>query len=343
MPTPVDLERLVLIAGGHAAFQLLWAGVELGVFDRLSEEPGLTRAQLGEKLGIQEYPARVLLTGLAALGLILKEGERYANAPLTEQMLVKSKPSSAAPILGWQAHIVYPGLKHFVAALKQARNVGLEEFPGEGQTLYQRLTSHPHLERIFQEAMSALSRQANAHLLEAYDFGRFSHLVDAGGGDGTNALALAKRFPHLKVTVFDSPSVCQLAQRKIQEAGLAERVFTWSGDFLTDPFPPGIDAVLYCHILTIWSPERNLALLEKTYAALPFRGAVLIFNMMGEDEETGPLSTALGSPYFLAIATGEGRLYPWKDYERWLKEAGFSKIERFAALPLNHGLLVGSK
>jgi cyclopropane fatty-acyl-phospholipid synthase-like methyltransferase len=221
--------------------------------------------------------------------------------------------------------------------------VGLEEFPGAGQTLYQRLVHHPNLERIFQEAMSALSRQANACLLEAYDFRRFSHLVDAGGGDGTNAIALARRFPHLKVTVFDSPSVCQLAQRKIEAAGLSARVFTWAGDFLQDPFPPGIDAVLYAHILTIWSAERNRALLKKTYAALPAGGAVLIFNMLGNDEETGPLSTALGSPYFLAIATGEGMLHPGKDYELWLKEAGFSHLERFSALPLNHGLLVGSK
>ncbi len=81
--SPIDLDRLLLIAGGHTAFQLLWAGVELGVFDRLSAEPGLTRKQLAEKIGLGEYPARVLLTGLTALGLILKQGERYTNAPST--------------------------------------------------------------------------------------------------------------------------------------------------------------------------------------------------------------------------------------------------------------------
>lgn len=340
---PIDVERLILIAGGHTAFQLLWAGVELGVFDRLSAEPGLTRKQLAEKIGIEEYPMRVLLTGLSALGLILKQEDRYSNAPLTEQMLVKGKPGSAAPILGWQAHIVYPGLKHFVAALKECRNVGLKEFPGEGDTLYQRLVSHPTLEKIFQEAMSALSHQANAHLLDAYDFSCFSHLVDAGGGDGTNAIALVSRFPNLKVTVFDSPSVCQIARNKIEQAGLSDRVSVWPGDFLTDPFPPGIDAVLYSHILTIWSMKRNLELIRKTYAALPPEGAVLIFNMMGNDEETGPLSTALGSPYFLAIATGEGMLHPWRDYEAMLEQVGFTRLERFADLPLNHGLIVARK
>ena len=114
-------------------------------------------------------------------------------------------------------------------------------------------------------------------------------------------------------------------------------------DMFLTPLPPGIDAILYAHIFTIWSPQKNIALLKKTHAALPKGGKVLIFNMMARDDDSGPLSTALGSPYFLAIATGEGMLYPWKDYESWLREAGFSNFQRIGNLPLDHGLLVGTK
>ena len=65
--------------------------------------------------------------------------------------------------------------------------------------------------------------------------------------------------------------------------------------------------------------------------------------MMGNDDDSGPLSTALGSPYFLAIATGEGMLHSWKDYETILREAGFGHVQRIEKLPLNHGLIVGTK
>ena len=65
--------------------------------------------------------------------------------------------------------------------------------------------------------------------------------------------------------------------------------------------------------------------------------------MMADDDDAGPLSTALGSPYFLAIATGEGMLHAWKDYENAMRQAGFTRIERVTGLPLNHGLLVGFK
>jgi len=337
----VDFERLVLIMGGHSAFQLLWAGVELGLFDLLSESPNLTRAEIAERLGLQDYPCRVLLIGLTALGLTVKDADRYRNASLVDEWMVKDKPRSAAPILGWQAHIVYPGLQDFVASLKRGTNVGLSRFPGAGNDLYHRLTGHPELEQVFQDSMSALSLQANQHLLGAYDFGRFKHIIDAGGGDGTNAIALARQHPDLKVTIYDSASVCQIARAKIKAAGLSDRVDTHVGDFRQDPFPPGADGVLFCHMFTIWSIEHDKQILEKCKDALAPGGAVMIFNMMGNNDDSGPLVTALGSPYFLAIATGEGMLHAWQDYENAMREVGFTRVEHVDTLPLSHGLIVG--
>jgi L-tyrosine C(3)-methyltransferase len=78
--------------------------------------------------------------------------------------------------------------------------------------------------------------------------------------------------------------------------------------------------------------------------ALPRGGAVVIFNMMGADDDSGPLSAALGSPYFLAIATGEGMLHRRQDYESAMRGAGFEEIIRVdQGLPLDHGILLGIK
>ena len=339
----LDLERLVLIAGGHTAFHLLWAGVELGLYDLLSRQPKLSSSEVAQALSLKAQPTRILLTGLTALRILVKSDNTYRNAAITEQVLVSSKPGSAAPILGWQRYIVYEGLLDFVESLRQDRNVGLRRFPGVGQTLYERLQNDPFKEGKFQEAMSALSLQANQHLLRFTELSQYRHLVDAGGGDGTNALALARKFPQLKLTVFDSESVCAMASTNIRQQGLTQQVDTWVGDFFKDAFPPGIDAILYAHILTIWAPQTNVELLTRTHAALPPGGSVIVFNMMGADDDSGPLSTALGSPYFQAVATGAGMLYSWSDYESWMRTAGFSKIQRFDQLPLNHGILVGTK
>jgi len=337
----VDFERLVLIMGGHSAFQLLWASQQLGLFDLLSRTPQLTRKEIAEQLGLQDYPCRVVLVGLAALGLVVKEGDAYRNAALVDEWMVTDKPGSAAPILGWQAHIVYPGMQDFLESVKQGTNIGLGRFPGTGENLYQRLTQHPELEQVFQDSMSALSVQANRHLLDAYDFGRFKHIIDAGGGDGTNAIALAQRYPDLKVTVYDSASVCEIARANIDAAGLTGRVDTHVGDFRRDPFPNGADGILFCHMFTIWSIENDKQILRQCKDALLPGGAVMIFNMMGDNDDTGPLATALGSPYFLAIATGEGMLHAWTDYEDAMLDVGFARTERVDTLPLSHGLIVG--
>jgi cyclopropane fatty-acyl-phospholipid synthase-like methyltransferase len=146
----------------------------------------------------------------------------------------------------------------------------------------------------------------------------------------------------LRVTVIDSESVTERARRKIAAAGLSTRIDTRVGDCFRDPFPAGTDAILLAHMVTIWSPERNTRLLMKCRECLPSGGRVFIFNMVSRDDETGPLINALGSPYFQAIATGEGMIYCEKDIRAWLRAAGFAHVRR-VPLPFEHGLFEAVK
>lgn len=342
MSAEITFDELVLLMGGHTAFQLVWAGVQLGVFDSLERRPNQTAENLRESTGLAERPLRILLTGLTALRVVVKNTDGYRNAPMTSAMLVKDAPGNWVDVLGWQAHIVYPGQIDFVESLKQNTNVGLKRFPGNEDNLYARLTHDPFLERVFQDAMSSLSHSANQDFVKNIDLSGVRHLVDAGGGNGENAMTVARAFPQLKVTIFDSPSVCEIAKANIRAAGMEDRVDTRPGNFFETDFPQGIDAIMFAHMLTIWSPEKDTALLKRAHDALPKGGRVIIFNMMGWDDETGPMTTALGSPYFISIATGQGMLYAWKEYEQFLKDAGFAQTQR-TELPKDHGILVGVK
>lgn len=342
MNDEITFDDLALIAGGHTAFQLLWAGINLGVFDILSKTPGLKFQEITGLIGIEPQPGQILLRGLATLKLIIKEENSFRNSKVVQELLTKDSPNNMIDILGWQHHIVYPAEIDFVEALKTNSNIGLRHFPGNEDNLYARIAHDPKLEKVFHDAMSSLSRSANQLLTEKVDFSHTHHLVDAGGGDGTNAIALAKSQPHLSLTVFDAPTVCKLAKKKIAAAGMSDRVFTHEGDFFKTEFPHDIDGIIYSHMLTIWSPEKNINLLKRSYEALPKGGRLYIFNMMANDDGVGPMAAALGSPYFLTIATGEGMLYSWHDYENFLTQAGFIQAERHE-LPRNHGVIVGIK
>ena len=90
--SPIPLMQL---ATGFWAFKTLAAAHELDLFSRLSGTTGTTAGGLAEALAIEERPAEMLLTGCAALGLLVKNDGRYVNSPLAEEFLVRGKPTTS--------------------------------------------------------------------------------------------------------------------------------------------------------------------------------------------------------------------------------------------------------
>ncbi len=330
------------LIGGHIFFQTVRSAVELGLFERLAEQPGMTREQLQASLELSEQPMRILLLGLVSLRLLKKKRGRFYNARITQICFLAKSPSSLTEIIRWQAEINYPAMPYLLESLRSGTNEGLRVFEGQEATLYERLGHQPDLASIFQRAMEQISRQANKHLRKTINLHNTSLLLDVGGGEGENVIALTERWPHLQAGVLDLPHVCRKAQTRFESLPQAGRLSAHPADCFKDEFPVGPDAFLFCHFLTIWSRAQNVALMKKAYRALPPGGKVFVFNMMQDNDESGPLGAALGSPYFLCLATGKGMLYTWKEYEAILREAGFTQIDR-QRLPRQHGLITAHK
>lgn len=237
---------------------------------------------------------------------------------------------------------MYKGLFWLLESVKENSNVGLKEIPGTENTLYERLSHDNELEQIFQDAMQELSLHANEELSQSLNLKGVRKLVDVGGGDGTNAIALARRWPDLKTVIFDSATVCTIADSNIKSQNMTGQVSTSVGHAFLSPFPEGIDALMFCHFFTIWGEMKGKELLRKCYDALPKGGRVILFNMIQQDNEKGPLSAAVGSPYFLGIATGLGMLYTAKEYKEWFAAAGFHSIKH-TKLARDHGIIIGIK
>jgi precorrin-6B methylase 2 len=335
-------EKMYLIMGGHIFFQTLSSAIELDLFSLVHKHGTMTREQIARTLNCADQPVRILLLGCTTLGLLRKRGPRYSNSALSKRLFVRSAPQNIIDIVRWQHHINYRAMFHFHEAIAANANVGLREFSGSEPTLYERLAHDERLERIFQDAMQSISVQANAMLVRSLDLRDTKFLVDVGGGNGTNIMAFGRRFPHLRAAVFDSSSVCEIAKNNIASAGLSDRLGAWPGNCFTDPFPAGADAILFAHFFTIWSETHNRQLLRKCFDTLPPGGAVIIFNMMQRDNEDGPPAAAMGSPYFLTLATGEGMLYTRQEYTDWLRDAGFGSVES-RGLPRDHGVIIGRK
>jgi SAM-dependent methyltransferase len=340
--TARQYEQFQLIANGPALFNAMVTGIELGLFTFLSRSPGASAAELEKHTGLAAHPLRVLLLGLCAGGLLERRAGGYHNGPAAEHFLATDAPDGWAPILlGWK-EIYYPAFQHMTEALRAGTNTALRDYEGDEPTLYQRLAHQPDLEAVLHRSMAAFTRGSLPGLLDDERIGAVRHLLDVGGGDGTTSRALAERYPRLTTTIFDLPSVVGLAAAQTP-AELAGRVRVHGGDLFTDPFPPGADAVLFSHVLEVFSAEQIVVLLTKAYEALPAGGRAFLYGFSVPDEEDSGMLAARLSLYLNILATGQGMSYPAKDYAAWLRQAGFTRVEVVTGLVYEHGLIIGTK
>lgn len=345
-PTPTEaqarqIEPLRELFYAHYRFQYLSAAVRFGLFELLAREPGLTRAQIAERLGIANQPARILLLGCTSAGLLTKEGDRYTNSPVAEPLTRKPDDVPAA-FVPWEQHVNYRPMAWFYESLQQYSNVGLQrEIPGESPTLYGRLALDPALETVFHNMMGSVSRLVAEELVQHLDLSPYSHLLDVGGGTAVNATYLARRWPDLQVTIVDLPTIAEAANAKIAALGLADRVRAIGLDAFTDEFPTGCDAVLFGHFLEIWSIERNRSLIAKAARAVQPGAGIFVVTPGADDDETGPDLAAALSAYFLTVASGEGMVYTCAEYEEWFEEAGFTPSGRLAVGGLGDVVISG--
>jgi hypothetical protein len=334
--SPVPLMQL---ATGFWASKTLAVAHDLGVFTRLSGSAGVTTTELAQALGIHDRPAGMLLTGCAALGLLEKRNERYFNAPLAEEFLVRGKPYYFGGFVQMLDKRLYAGWGKLFEAVHTNRPTTWD--PDTQASLFE--GEDPAMLSLFWEAMHSISTFTARTLAETVDFGPFDHLLDLGGGSGAFDIELCRRFPHLHAAVFELPSVIEIAAEKVRQAGLDDRIETIAGDFFAqDTFPAGHDAILLSMILHDWNETHDRELVRKCFAALPSGGALIICELLVNDEKSGPAPAALMSLNML-IET-EGRNYTPGEYSDWLNAAGFCDVQIvwFEAAGAN-GVVIGRK
>lgn len=329
---------LMALSTGFWAFKTLAAANELDLFSRLAGGAGITVAGLAKALGLHPRPTEMLLTGCAALGLLEKTDGHYRNTPLSEAYLVRGKPYYFGGFVQMADKRLYAGWSKLAEALRTNQPTTWD--PAVQSSMFD--SEDPTLLATFWEAMHSLSTMTARQLGEAVDFGHFRRLLDIGGGSGAYAIELCKQYGALRATVFDLPHVATIAAGKIAEAGLTDRIETAGGSFF-DYIPADHDLHLLSMIMHDWDEATNRALLRRSFEALPSGGAVVIRELLVNDEKTGPAPAALMSLNML-IETEGGRNYTPAEYSAWLEDVGFQHIETICFdAPAANGAVIGRK
>jgi 3-hydroxy-5-methyl-1-naphthoate 3-O-methyltransferase len=318
----VSILPLMELSIGFWSFKTLATAQELELFARLSGTDGHTIDELAGLLGVDQRPAELLITACASIGLLERRDGRYVNSALADEFLV---PGKTYDFGGWVQMLdrrLYPAWGRLTEAVRSNRPTSWN--PDEQEHLF--AGEDPKLLAVFWEAMHSLStitaRELGAHV----DLSASTALLDIGGGSGAFDIELCRRYPNLRATVFDLPAVCEIASKKLAAAGFEDRIAVAPGDFLADPgLPSGHDVVLLSMIMHDWTPEQDLAILRKCFAALPSGGRIVISELLVNDEKTGPPAAALMSLNMLVETAG--RNYTAAEYEQWLHATGFVDIQ----------------
>ncbi|WP_320782406.1 methyltransferase [Streptomyces sp. CRN 30] len=289
------------------------AADRLGVFAALADTPD-DPAGLAASRGWDRAGTSVLLEHLAALGHLAVHGGRYHPTEETRAFLLPGAGDYWGPMLalGWDERC---------AAVRDLVTTGVPQgYRGRG--IWETHERSPRHGERFARAMHAHSTGPAAALAERLDLTGCATLLEAGGGVGTFAVALARRHPRLRATVLDLPVVAREADLLISRAGLDGRVRLRTGDMFAEPWPDGQDRVLFADVLGDWDDLRCRVLLDRARAALAPDGRLLVHQVLPDDAaRRSPAVT--GYSLALAVMTG-GRLRTLPELAALIDAAGFT-------------------
>ena len=144
-----------------------------------------------------------------------------------------------------------------------------------GKPIFDYLGEHLDKAQIFDAAMVGIHGRESAAVQKAYDFSGINTVVDIGGGNGSQLIALLKANPTMRGILFDLPHVIERAKAPIAAAGLADRCELVAGSFF-ETVPAGADAYFMRHIIHDWEDEKSLTILRNCHRAMPAHGRLLV-------------------------------------------------------------------
>ncbi len=321
-----DPSQIMQVGMGFFASKTLLSAVELGLFSELAKAP-LTASEIARTLGLHPRAVPDFPDALVALKLLRRNGDGadglYSNTPESAAFLDRSSPDYIGGIL----EMANARLYHFWGQLTEALKTGApqNETKDSDAPMFAKLYEEPDRLEQFMNAMSGVSAGNFRAFAQKFDFTRYKSLCDVGGATAQLSCLVAAANSHMRCTSFDLPKVVPIATRRIDMAGLSDRVAPVGGDFFADPLPKA-DVITMGMILHDWNLEKKKVLIHKAYNALPTGGAFVVIEALIDDARRENVFGLLMSLNML-IEFGDAFDYSGADFVNWCREAGFREFE----------------
>lgn len=270
-----QLDRMIT---GYWLSQAIYAAAKFGIADHLASPPAAARSidELAAATSTNPDALYRLLRALASAGIFAEGPSRhFALTPLAEP-LQSNVPGSKRALALMMGDEQFHAWIELVYSIQTGQKAFDKVF---GQPIFDYLSEHHDKAQVFDAAMVGIHGRESGEVLAAYDFSQFHTLVDIGGGNGSQLIAVLQANPTLRGVLFDLPHVIDRAQAPIAAAGLANRCELVPGSFFESvPSLPAANPAAYFmrHIIHDWDDERSLTILRNCHRAMPADARLLL-------------------------------------------------------------------
>ena len=260
-------QQIMRLGFGFAVSQALRVIVELGIPDLLAVGKQPVEDLAAATKTDAEALYRVMRL-LASEGVFAESSPRHFVLTDVGSTLRsdRSSPRDFIRMINSEAYLAFEQLLHSVRTGKPAFDKVF------GSPRFDWLSAHPEQAALFQRAMVALGQGGNEAVADAYDFGRYTRVIDVGGGHGQLLSAILARNPHLSGVLFDLPSGVAAARQGA--GGALPRTDFVAGDFF-ESVPAG-DVYVIKKVIHDWNDERAGLILRRCREAMSPHGKVLV-------------------------------------------------------------------
>ncbi len=305
--------RLLELSRTYRAACVLVAAAELDLFEALADGPS-SAEEISARRELDLRGTTILLDALATLGLLRKRNHRYALTAGVRECLTSGGEGSVLAMLQHQANCLRRW-SHLATVVKTGHPAPRQPSTrGEAADL-----------AAFIGGMHDLARPLARELVGSLQPLEFNRLLDLGGASGTWTIAFLLAQPEATAALFDRPEVLPMARARLAEAGLADRVELFGGDFMADPLPPGADLAWVSAIVHQNSREQNRRLFTALHAALNPGGTILIRDVVMQEDRLSPAEGALFAVNML-VSTEGGGTFTFAELREDLEAAGFVEV-----------------
>jgi SAM-dependent methyltransferase len=300
---------------GLGRYYVLLAAIELDVFDMLQRLGPSSAEDVAEALSSPVDHVRSLLDGVVALELLDQFTDVYELNDAAKRYLVSDGPATMADLIA-----VAPGPHQNWTTLADTVRKGRPATPIEDDPAAFYI---PLVEGTFTTMYRCAMR---SDMKIRYSAMIAPRVLDLGAGGAPWSISILHHNATATAVVNDLPDVLRVAERKVAEHDVGERVEWLPGDFHeVEIEPAGFDIVVLGHICRTEGADGAQRLIARAYEALRPEGRLILADYFTDIERKfNPHAVLMGTT--MMASTLKGFTFTHRQFSEWIRAAGFESI-----------------